>query len=1474
MTIAPTDIAARPSPTVEALPPILDVESIQAYLKVLGQEVFNKFYSVTQLNGVLVQGVLDPKTLVPAGIRFTFGPFSLLGGKPYNIAHYKGAIYEAKNIPVAIGQIVGKFGFSFTGDFDLSITRANVTAGIELRFIDGQLNLVKDNTFFDFDTSIKITGGVEAKADLDLILVAGNVKVGARVAAQLDMGVRANFEGNMSNSAEVPKITLGNYYGRLDAAYLLYSEVGASIFSFGGSHTFSTPTQQFPGVPLTLFGAIPGNKAFEPIFLEAPPHSGQDDSGGAPPASPATLPNTGAGNSNGSGSSQPVTSTLPPGAPVAGGVSSSEELTGGVYSSGQISHAPPGSIALAPADQTVVNGDFSNIDPVSSDFGWQAGPHVTYAGHHALLDESTEHSTDLTQAFILPANARALRFTIDSLSLHNNDARNLPPDAFEVTMLDDRTGLPLFTADGLPLTDALFNIQYDGRVFFSRQTLMDGAVATGEALNPSLHAPLTVTIDLRDLPASTPIRLVFTLIGFGDNDSSVSIDDVALLGEAPLPPRINLSLDPAFDSGAAGDLLTNRAVGRLIGKTEALQQVLLDVDGDGFDDGSAIADANGNFAFDNVAFAPGVDNFRVRATNASGATFATLQVTRDSIAPPLSLNLASASDTAPADDATTINVVDLVGFTDPFQTVTLDQTGATVTADNTGRFTFTQIPLSLGANSFALHATDAAGNASALTRTFTRLTPDTTAPALSAALAVDTGSSNADGYTSNAAVIGSAVDDSLLSSLALSVDNGPYVSILDLVKPDGSFALMPARLAQALGLAVLPDGSHTLRFKAIDNQNNTSDATLTFTLDTTAPALTFNLDGASDTAPIGDLRTTLASVNIAGVTDRFATWSLAASTLHGDADFDGLFNFGPVALAPGVNTFTITAVDLAGNIATFTRSFTRFLNETVPPVISAALAHDNGISNTDGITNDPTVQGLVTDDSPIASFRAGFDSAAPASYVSLLGDLSPTNSFTLSRSRLEEIYDNILPDGVHTLHFIAVDAFGNSSTFDLAFTLNTAAPRFVDPATVNSGNAQRSHIDQIELTFNRDVFASIDLGDFRLVDSASHTVSLSAATFRRGGSANSIILDLHNVALADGDYDLRLIPNSITDFAGNSLDVDGDGIGDAHTGKFAITSFHKLAGDADGNRTVNALDLLLVRKTLGKSIGQPGFDPNGELNGDGIVDANDSNIASVNQGHAVTAVSSPALVILENSLTPNDRAVDFGTVNKTLSDAIDVTIRNDGQKPLTIASIQIVGVDAASFQLEVIGGGFTPTSGMTLNAGETRIIRVRMTTFTAGAKSAVLRFWHNDPSQAAPASVTLTGIAAALPAGVAASETTVPVSSTVSSTASSLGGISSGATIVPSPATAASKPVQSPLHGVATPKPVMPKNAPRPAAKTSPRRKTPVAATNLFNTKNAAKAPTAIAVPAKPSLSTAPLPAASKSPFASSTHKDLKTLLS
>jgi len=132
-----------------------------------------------------------------------------------------------------------------------------------------------------------------------------------------------------------------------------------------------------------------------------------------------------------------------------------------------------------------------------------------------------------------------------------------------------------------------------------------------------------------------------------------------------------------------------------------------------------------------------------------------------------------------------------------------------------------------------------------------------------------------------------------------------------------------------------------------------------------------------------------------------------------------------------------------------------------------------------------------------------------------------------------------------------------------------------------------------------------------------------------------------------------------------------------------------------------------------------------------------------NLGHTVQPLTPAKLTVLELSGIANDAAIQFGAGP---SQPIDVTLRNDGEKSLTVASLQIVGADAGAFSFEVVGA-LSGTTGLTLLPGQSAILRISFTPSSGTLQSeAVLRFWHNDSTTASPFNLALTGEAAVAPA--------------------------------------------------------------------------------------------------------------------------------
>ncbi|MGE3310329.1 MAG: Ig-like domain-containing protein, partial [Limisphaerales bacterium] len=417
-------------------------------------------------------------------------------------------------------------------------------------------------------------------------------------------------------------------------------------------------------------------------------------------------------------------------------------------------------------------------------------------------------------------------------------------------------------------------------------------------------------------------------------------------------------------------------------------------------------------------------------------------------------------------------------------------------------------------------------------------TSDVFKPWVGLTLANDTGRDASDGVTSDPSIVGFAADTGTVRRLEISVDGGPWSSIMDLLE-GGRFTLSPEVLAALKGVPMV-DGQHTVRLRGEDQHGLGSEVMeLGFVLDTAAPSapsepdllahsdtgvrsdddvtasnapvfrvtaeagaivrmllngvegafgiasgpvdlkpsplalfpgtqiwsataedvagnvsststgLTtvfdpdlplvtrFGLAAVSDTLPVGDGRTALESVSLAGVTEPGARVQLIQNGSVATADATGAFRFDDVPLAYGANVFTLLVSDAAGNAAAGRTSVTRIGPETDPPVVNAALARDTGRSPSDRLTSDPTIRGAVVDANTVLRFEGRLNDGV---FQNLLPYLS-NSAFELSTAVLEALRGGTLADGTYVLELVAEDLFGSrSSTFQTTFTLDRSAP--------------------------------------------------------------------------------------------------------------------------------------------------------------------------------------------------------------------------------------------------------------------------------------------------------------------------------------------------------------------------------------------------------------------------------------------------
>jgi hypothetical protein len=287
------------------------------------------------------------------------------------------------------------------------------------------------------------------------------------------------------------------------------------------------------------------------------------------------------------------------------------------------------------------------------------------------------------------------------------------------------------------------------------------------------------------------------------------------------------------------------------------------------------------------------------AGNVSLAKSATVTVTlpppADTAAPVVSFTLPATSTSLTV--AASFSATDNVGVTG-YQ-ITKSATAPAATATGWLAAAPTSVTAVAGSNTFYAWAKDAAGNVSlAKSATVTVTLPpaaDTTKPTL-------TISALANGTQTNKVTLnisGSASDAGGLQSVTV---NGQAV----IVNADGSFST-------ALTLVA---GANTITVIATDKAGNQTTDSRTVTYDANAPVLAI-------TAPADNSTTAQSFITLTGTISETSTvsFSVNGGSPQSAAITGGTYS-ATAYLVAGVNTISITATDLAGNIATAKRTVT------------------------------------------------------------------------------------------------------------------------------------------------------------------------------------------------------------------------------------------------------------------------------------------------------------------------------------------------------------------------------------------------------------------------------------------------------------------------------------------------------------------------------------------------------------------------
>jgi RHS repeat-associated protein len=461
----------------------------------------------------------------------------------------------------------------------------------------------------------------------------------------------------------------------------------------------------------------------------------------------------------------------------------------------------------------------------------------------------------------------------------------------------------------------------------------------------------------------------------------------------------------------------------------------------------------------------------------------------------------------------------ITGTVDADDLASLVAEGTAIAASISGRNFTINAPLAEGTNSFVLLATDLAGNSS---RQSYSVTVKSTTPAVQI---LESGLPFPPNAFYNRPVTPVIRSNEPGATVTATLDNAPFTS----------------------GTAVTADGAHTVNATASDAFGHSASATASFTIDTTAPALTIQSPANDSTvsAATVEVRGTATGGDVARVTVNAGLATLAT---------DGTF-ISTVALDLGPNTIVVTAFDRAGNSASVTLVVTR--GDDRPGLVLSTPA-DGTVTNrrtitvggqvlTPGLGAHVTINGtldvvpdstggfrldgvtLHEDDNPITAAIAGSnrtitvhvtaDFTPPVLHVLANGtDMSPAMRFATSPAITTQATDNhpaglkttltidgvevigaspTLGDGGHALTAIARDAAGNVTRIDRTFSVGSTATGTLGGCTL--GNFDPPN--------NAAVFSNAITFSGRAGGAAAVLVNSNRATLDSGSFATSLQLN-------------------------------------------------------------------------------------------------------------------------------------------------------------------------------------------------------------------------------------------------------------------------------------------------------------------------------------------------------------------------------
>ncbi|MGX4988590.1 BapA/Bap/LapF family large adhesin [Enterobacter kobei] len=603
------------------------------------------------------------------------------------------------------------------------------------------------------------------------------------------------------------------------------------------------------------------------------------------------------------------------------------------------------------------------------------------------------------------ANSPVFTFTVDTAG---------PVVPVVTSVIDDIAPVTGTLTSGNTTNDARPTFNGTGDVGSTVHVIVDGNEIGTAVVNAQGNWTFTPVSDLSDGPHAITFNATDAA---GNTGSTTAPFNLTVDTGVPSAPVISTAADNvgSVQTPLSSGQSTDDTTPTLNGTATANATVTVYENGQPI--GTALADGTGAWSFTpSTPLSSGSHTWTATVTDAAGNVspaspgFTLVVDTTAPNAPVISQaidDVGSITGPITSGQTTDDTVPRLVGTSEPFATVNIYE-GTTLvgtgTADGTGNWSILlNTTLTTGAHSFTAQATDAAGNTSVSSASFS-LTIDTTPPALPVLTSILDDVGNAATPVANGGLTNDAQP-----TLSGTAEAGSTVKIFDngvqigsVTATGGAWSFTPS--------PVLGNGSHNLTFTATDAAGNASAPTAGYvinvdTLAPAAPVISSVIDDVGSvtgpvTGPTNDTRPTLSGTAEANATVRIYDGITLVGTVTADASGNWTLPQTTTTLTQGTHNFTATATDAAGNTSVASTVTTITVDTTAPTAPTGTFNADGSV-----LTGNAEAGSTVT-------IRL-----ADGSTVTAIAGSNGTYSYTFTNKQTEG----------QTLQITATDAAGNTS---------------------------------------------------------------------------------------------------------------------------------------------------------------------------------------------------------------------------------------------------------------------------------------------------------------------------------------------------------------------------------------------------------------------------------------------------------------